>query len=148
MVLRLTFAFVVLASLALGASSCAASRQGWGGGSSFVVKDLERLQVRRSPMRIDPRNGELVLSWIGARAVDGAPDILECSFTAFDDRNGDGRPQPAEIVRQRTSLDRVRKVIFDDLRFADGRRSRPLRALLVVRTDRERREVRLALTAD
>jgi hypothetical protein len=134
--------------LVISAISCAVSRDGWGGGKFVVVKELAHLQVRRSPIRVDPRTNGLVLSWIGVRAVEGAPDILECSFTVFDDRNGDRIPQADEIVRQRSNSERARKVMFDELRFADAHGARPSSALLVVRTERERREIRFPLKAD
>jgi len=74
------------------------------------------------------------VNWVGARAVEG--ELLACSLVVFDDRNGDRRPAPGEVLSARESLERSRKILFDDVRVRPSPGSR-LRARLDFRTGEE-----------
>lgn len=129
---------VVIAFVLLVAPSCA-SHEGWSGGRQVVLRSLDTLEFRRSEIELDEKTGDLVLHWVGARAQDGAPDILDCTLTVFADRNGNNVPEHDEILMQRSGDSRGRKIQFDDVRLPNGERLGRLTAMLVVHTDREER---------
>jgi hypothetical protein len=133
--------------VALACAACA-SHEGWAGGHQVVLRNLDTLEFRRSEIEIDPRTGELVAHWIGVRAKDGAPDILECTLVVFDDANSDGQSQPSEILKERTSNTRGRKIQFDDVRIDVKHVTRPLTASIVARTEKEERSRRFKFVAD
>jgi hypothetical protein len=132
----------------LAALSACASHEGWAGGSQVVLRRFDALEFRRSEIEVDPRTGELMMHWVGVRANDGMPDILESTLTLFDDANGDSEFQPTEIVKQRTSNTRGRKIQFDDVRIDVANRPRPLMASIEARTEKEARRRRFSFTPD
>lgn len=97
-------------------ASCAASREGWGRGRFVVIHESPDLQVRRSTIRLDDPSGDHVMNWIGARAPDGQPSLMELTVTVFDDRNGDARLQPDEVRFQRSVREKTSKILISDLR--------------------------------
>ena len=134
--------------IALCLAACSADRAGWARrGGFWKLLETPSLQVRRGPQGLDPRTGEIVLPWCGARAPDGEPAILACELAVFDDRNGDGRPDPGEVLRTRESAFPTTKVLFDDVRARPTPGSR-LRVRLKVRTDEEETVVGWALAVD
>ena len=135
------------ASLAL-LASCAADRAGWGRrGRSWKLEETPALQVRRGPQALDPASGELRITWLGVRAPEGAPPILSCELTLFDDLNGNGTADAGEIVCARESNEKTAMILFDEVRARVEPKSR-LRAKLVVRTENEIREVSWSPAAD
>jgi hypothetical protein len=94
---------------------------------------------------VDRATGELVVNWIGARAVDG--ELLACSLVVFDDKDGDRRPDAGEILSARESLQRSKKILFDDVRVRPTAGSK-LRARLELRTGEETSVVVWDLVAD
>jgi len=138
---------ILAASFAL-LASCAADRAGWGPrGRSWKLDETAALQVRRGPQVLDEATGELRITWLGARAPEGAPPILSCDLTLFDDRNGNGAVDAGEIVCARESNERTAMILFDEVRarLEPGTR---LRARIVVRTENEIREVSWSPAAD
>lgn len=138
---------ILAASLVL-LASCAADRAGWGArGRYWKLDETPALQVRRGPQVLDPATGELRITWLGVRAHEGAPPILSCDLTLFDDRNADGSADADEVLCARESNDRTAMILFDEVRARIGPGSR-LRARLVVRTENEIREVSWSPAAD
>jgi len=137
----------ILAALALFCSACV-SRFGWARGRNIVLRDTNTLQFRRSEMELEPSTGELVMHWVGVRAIDGSPDLLEVTYIVFDDANANRMPEAAEIVRQRTHTEPSRKVLFADERYPKSPRPRPLSAQLVARTKDELRQTVWTLQPD
>ena len=131
------------AALALVAAACAgclADRVGWGSrGRYWEIVAAPTVQVRRGPQILDARTGELSITWVGARAPEGSPPILRCDLLVFDDRDGDGAPEPAEILAHRESLESTRKILFAEVRIPASPGARRLRARIEVETERERR---------
>jgi hypothetical protein len=116
-------------------ASCSSERAGWAPrGSYWKLEETSTIQARRGTQYLDRATGELVVNWVGARAVEG--ELLACSLVVFDDRNGDRRPAPGEVLSARESLERSRKILFDDVRVRPGPGSR-LRARLDFRTGEE-----------
>ncbi|MBL8858122.1 MAG: hypothetical protein JNL28_06455 [Planctomycetes bacterium] len=103
---------ILCASLA----ACSVSREGWGRGRFIVVVESIPLQVRRSTIRVEDTNGELVMNWIGARAPVGEPLLSGFSVTLFDDANGDNVPQSNEVLSYRSNVERSEKILFSDIR--------------------------------
>ena len=122
-------------------AACSADRAGWARrGSFWKLHESPSLQVRRGSQYVDPKTGELVLHWVGARAPENEPELLACELAVFDDADGDRKPGRSEILLVRESSTPTRKVLFDDVRT----RSKPgskLRLRLDVRTAAETCEV-------
>jgi hypothetical protein len=138
---------ILLFALALG-PSCASERAGWGSrGKYWVLYESPSLQVRRGAQRVDPRTGEIVIAWVGARAPEGQPALVDCELTVFDDQDADGVPDPAEIRSVRASGERSRKLLFGDVR-ARLAGARNLCVRLVASTERERCTVGWRLASD
>ena len=85
------------------------------------------------------------MHWVGARAVEG--EILACSLVVFDDKNGDRRVEAGEALAARESLERTKKILFDDVRLRPASGSK-MRARLELRTGEERSVVVWDLVAD
>ena len=116
-------------------ASCSSDRAGWARrGSYWKLEDTPTIQVRRGTQYVDRATGELVVNWVGARAVEG--ELLACSLVVFDDRDDDRRIDPGETLAARESLERTRKVLFDDVRVRPTAGAR-LRARLELRTGGE-----------
>ncbi len=131
---------VVLAAVAI-LASCSADRAGWARrGSFFELHESPSLQVRRGSQYVDPKTGELVLHWAGARAPEGQPELLACELVVFDDEDGDRRAGRSEIVLVRESSTPTRKVLFDDVR-TTAKPGSKLRVRFDVRTEAETCEV-------
>jgi hypothetical protein len=138
---------ILVASLAI-LVSCSTDRAGWAPhGRYWRLAETPALQVRRGPQALDPETGELRISWIGVRALEGQSAILSCELTVFDDRNGDGSASADEVLCVRESNEVTSKILFDEVRARVEPKSR-LRAKLVVRTENEIRDVSWALAAD
>ena len=106
-------AAIALAMLACAA--CASDPSRWGRGESHDLRTYSGIEFRRGRQAVDPATGELSIAWIGARAPQGSPSLLLCHLVIFDDRNGNGVPDPGEILEERTSRETSRKVLFDDV---------------------------------
>lgn len=116
-------------------ASCNADRFGWARrGSWWRLEETPTIQVRRGTQYIDRATGELVVNWVGARAVEG--EILSCSLVVFDDKDGDRRIDPGEVLASRESLARTKKILFDDVRVRPTPGAK-LRARLELRTGAE-----------
>lgn len=139
---------IALAVLSLLVTACGASRFGWARGRNIELRDTRTLQFRRGEMEVDPRTGDLVLRWVGVRAIDGTPDLLDVTFTIFDDVNANRMPEANEIVRQRTHTEPSRKVVFNDERLPKASLQRALSAQLVARTKDELRQTVWTLKPD
>jgi len=125
---------LLLASLA----ACAGSRAGWASRGSYrVLHESPTVQIRRGGQKLDPRTGELTISWVGARVPEGQPELLACELTVFDDRDGDDHPDAGEILLRRESNEPADKVLFADVRLRPGA-SGLYRARMVASTARER----------
>lgn len=122
-------------------ASCSADRAGWARrGAYWKLHESLSLQVRRGSQYLDPKTGELVLHWAGARAPENGPEILACELVVFDDADGDRRAGRSEIVLVRESSTPTRKVLFDDVRTMPKPGSK-LRVRFDVRTEAESCEV-------
>jgi hypothetical protein len=137
--------------LALGlflATACATDRVGWGRrGRFWKLDETPALQVRRGPQILDPKSGELAITWLGVRSPDGQPPLLACELTVFDDRNQNGTPEADEVVCVRESSERTAKILFDDVRVRGSAGARLL-ARLVVRTEDQVRNVTWSVAPD
>lgn len=102
------------------AASCGVDRTGWGRGKLVVVREGPALQVRRSTIRVEEETDDVVMSWIGIRMPPGAKPLAELQVSVFDDRNGDGAPQPEEIQVHRACSAATDKIVFSDLRLRAG----------------------------
>ena len=135
---------IVLSLLA----ACSSDRAGWAGrGSYWKLHESPTLQVRRGSQYVDPKTGELVLHWAGARAPESAPGLLHCEIVVFDDADGDRKAGRSEILLVRESSTPTRKVLFDDLRTRPKPGSR-LRVRFDARTEEETTEVVWDLVPD
>jgi len=112
---RFVAALVVVSSIAT-TLGCAYSREGWGRGRFLVVHESPNLQVRRSTIRHDGPNHDLVMNWIGARAPSGRPAIARLSVVVFDDRNENHVPDAGEIRVARHADGPGEKLLFSDVR--------------------------------
>jgi len=123
-----------LAALSI-VASCSADRAGWARrGSYWKLEETPTIQVRRGTQYVDRATGELVVNWVGARAVEG--ELLSCWLVLFDDKNGDRKVGPGEVFTARESLERTKKILFDDVRVRPPPGSR-LRARLELHTGEE-----------
>jgi hypothetical protein len=138
---------ILAASLALFAS-CSTDRVGWGHrGRFWKLDETPELQVRRGPQILDPKSGELTITWLGVRAPEGQPRLLACELTVFDDRNQNGTPEPDEVVCVRESSQPTAKLLFDDVRVRAGAGAHLL-GRLVVRTEDQARNVTWSIAPD
>jgi hypothetical protein len=116
-------------------AACNSDRAGWARrGSYWKLEETPTIQVRRGTQYVDRATGELVVNWVGARALEG--EILSCSLVVFDDKDGDRRVDPGEALASRESLERTKKILFDDVRVRPTPGAR-LRARLELRTGEE-----------
>ncbi len=116
-------------------AGCSADRAGWARrGSWWRLEETPTIQVRRGTQYVDRATGELVVHWVGARAVEG--EILSCSLVVFDDKDGDRRVGAGEALTARESLEHTKKILFDDVRVRPTPGSK-LRARLELRTGEE-----------
>jgi hypothetical protein len=116
-------------------AACSADRAGWARrGSYWKLEETPTLQVRRGTQYLDRATGELVVNWVGVRAIEG--EILACSLVVFEDKDGDRRIDPGEALLSRESLERTKKILFDDVRVRPKTGSK-LRARLELRTGEE-----------
>lgn len=125
------FPFVIGGALVLGAC---VSRAGWGRGRLVVVHESQSLQVRRSSIRVDEANGDLVMNWIGARTPDGQPLLAGLTVTGFDDRDENGIVGTDEVRFQRTLQETTAKILFSDLRLPSDVRATKPKVLVEART--------------
>jgi hypothetical protein len=100
------------------AASCGVDRTGWGRGKLVVVREGPALQVRRSTIHVEEPTQDVVMSWIGIRMPPGAKPLAELQVSVFDDRDGDGTPQPAELLIRRSCSAATDKILFSDLRLS------------------------------
>jgi hypothetical protein len=116
--------------------ACAGARAGWASRGRYeVLHESPSLQIRRGSQKLDPTTGELVISWVGARAPETEPELVACELSLFDDRDGDDAPDAGEILSLRENREKSRKVLFADVRVRPCDR---LRARIVASTARER----------
>jgi hypothetical protein len=108
--------FGCVALVAMMSFGCAASREGWGRGRFLVVHEAANLQVRRSTIRVDPPNGDLVMNWIGTRAPTGQSPVAEMNVIVFEDRNANLVAEPDEIRVSRHADGPAEKLLFSDVR--------------------------------
>ncbi len=125
----------LIAVLAL--ASCGVDRTGWGRGKLVVVREGPALQVRRSTIRVEEATGDVVMSWIGVRMPPGAKPLAEVQVSLFDDRDGDGHPQPAEVLVQRSCSESTDKILFSELRLRASEMKPSLMVLVQVRRQDE-----------
>jgi hypothetical protein len=130
------------------ACACSSDRTSWAGGDYLELKTYTSVEFRRGPMKVDAGTGELRIAWAGARAPEGYPRILECHLYVFDDKNGNGTPDPGEVLEERSSNEICRKVMFDDIRVAPGRATGTLMAQIALHTERRYRSVSWKLEPD
>ena len=133
---------------ALAAVSCSSDRTSWSHGPYVELKTYTSVEFRRGPTRIDPRTGVLSLAWAGARAPEDYPRILECHLYVFEDKNGNGTPDPGEVIEERASRETCRKVMFDDIRVASAADRTALRAQLALHTEARYRSITWSLAPD
>lgn len=118
--------------------ACVWQRSGWASRGRYeVLYESPSVQIRRGGQRIDPETGELVISWVGARAPDASPELVACELAVFDDRDQDDAPDAGEVLSLRENREWTRKVLFSDVRVRAGR-SNHLRARMIASTERER----------
>jgi hypothetical protein len=129
---RLGPAWLLLPLLAL--QGCRTSREGWGRGSYRVLYESDALQIRTGKAYVEPDGREVLLRWVGARRLPGAPEIEELQLLVFDDRNEDGVPDPDEVLRSTTVRERTDKVLVPAVRVPLTGRVEDLKARLVVLT--------------
>jgi len=139
-------ALTLLAALACAA--CATDPSRWGRGESHELRTYSGIEFRRGPQKVDPATGELSIAWVGARAPQGSPSLLQCHLVIFDDRNGNGVPDPGEVLEERTSRETSRKVLFDDVRAHPADAKGHLMAELEAKTEVKGRLVRWRLEPD
>lgn len=132
---------VGLALALTGLHGCASSREGWGRGRSVVLLEEPFLQLRRAPQAVDPKTGDVVLAWVGARTPETEPRIVRCELTLFVDVNGNAAPDPDEILAHRASRENAVKIMFDDIRVLAADARREVQARMDVRTERKGRRV-------
>lgn len=131
---------LLLGLFAIALSSCVSSRAGWGRGRYVVLTEKDDLQIRRSRIELDPDTRDLRLNWVGARIPEGVEgQILEARLFLFDDRNGDQKLSPGELLFERSTRERVVKVLFDDVRVKASKSGTEILARIEVRTDRRMR---------
>jgi len=128
-------------------AGCASSR-GWGRGRYVSLVDDSVMQVRRSRQVRDPKTGDVVASWVGARAIQDGARIVECELTLYVDADGNGKPEAGEIVAQRSSREPSTKILFDDVRVRDADAARGVQARFDARTERRGRTVTWRFAAD
>lgn len=145
---RISTASLTVACAFVALGGCASEKGLWSKGAKYFLLETTKVQMRRSAQRLDKPTGEVHSAWVAVRAQDGEPDLLEVVLTVFNDRNGNGLAEPAEIVKRRESFERCRKVSFDELRFPTAVEGRPLTAHLFARTRRVREEVSWTLEPD
>jgi hypothetical protein len=140
--------FAILLALACCVSGCASSRHGWASRGPYeVLYESPTVQIRRGPQRIDPETGDLLITWVGARAQDGQPALVVCELTVFDDRDGDDQPDAGEVLVNREDRERTHKVLYSDVRLK-VREGMNLRAQMVANTFRERCSVSWRVEVD
>jgi hypothetical protein len=128
---RLAHAWLPLL-LALALAGCRTSREGWGRGSYRVLYESDELQVRTGRAYVEPGGRDVLLRWVGARTLPGAPEIEELQLVVFDDRNRDGIPDPAEVLRSTTVHEQTDKVLISAVRVPLVGRVEDLKARIVV----------------
>jgi hypothetical protein len=128
--------------------ACSSDRTSWSGGTYVELKTYTSVEFRRGETRIDPRTGVLSLAWAGARAPESYPRILECHLYVFEDKNGNGTPDPGEVIEERASRETCRKVIFDDIRVPSASDRAALCAQIVLHTEARYRSVTWRLAPD
>ena len=118
--------------------ACAGARSGWASRGRYeVLLESPSLQVRRGSQKLDPETGELVISWVGARAPEDQPELVACELSLFVDRDGDEMPDAEELLTSREVRERTRKVFFADVRVR-AQPSDRMRARVTASTARER----------
>jgi len=135
-------------ALAMFVAACASDSTSWSRGPSIELKTYTSVEFRRGPMRVDPSTGDLTIAWAGARAPEGYPRILECHLYVFDDVNGNGAPDPGEVLQERSSRDTCRKVMFDDIRLPPAATHGTLMAQIALHTEKRYRSVSWKLAPD
>jgi hypothetical protein len=140
--------FALAFATAIGVSACSSDSTSWARGDHHEIKTYTSVEFRRGPMNIDPRTGELSIAWAGARAPEGYPRILECHLYVFDDKNGNGAPDPGEVLQERSSRELCRKVMFDDIRVVPAQATGTLMAQIALHTERRYRSVSWKLVPD
>lgn len=122
-------------------SACASTHPSFGKGKSVALHVSETVELRCARPIIDAARKTVSIAWVAARAPEDRPRIEHMELTVFDDRNGDRRPDPGEILESRTSAAPSHYIVFGPLT-ATGRDSiESLRGLLRVRTSHRAREV-------
>lgn len=118
--------------------ACSGTRSGWASRGRYeVLYESPSMQIRRGSQRIDPETGELVISWVGARAPEAQPALVACELSIFVDHDEDGSPDAGELLALRETRESTSKVLFADVRVPPGPSDR-LRARLTASTARER----------
>lgn len=118
--------------------ACSGARSGWASRGRYeVLYESPSVQIRRGGQKLDPETGELVISWVGARAPETGPELVACELTLFDDRDADGAPDADELLSLRETRESTRKVLFADVRVR-AEPSNRLRARITASTARER----------
>jgi len=118
--------------------ACSGARSGWASRGRYeVLYESPSMQIRRGSQRLDPETGELVISWVGARAPEPGSTLVACELSLFVDRDDDGAPDAGEFLSLRETREPTRKVLFADVRVPAGHSER-LRARITASTARER----------
>jgi hypothetical protein len=141
-------ALAAVATMMLLLCACSTDSTRWGRGKYEELKTYTSVEFRRGPTEVDPRTGELSIEWVGARAPEGYPRILDCHLIVFDDKNGNGEPDPGEILQERSSREVCRKVIFGDIHVLPSPASRTLMAKIELNTETRYRSVTWGLSSD
>lgn len=129
--------FACLLLLAL-LPACTGQRSGWASRGRYeVLYESPSVQLRRGGQRLDPETGEIVITWVGARATEEGPDLVACDLAIFDDRDQDDEPDAGEVLSLRESRERTRKILFSEVRVVPVG-AKHLRARLVASNKRER----------
>ena len=138
----------LIALAALACTACSSDPSRWGHGESHELRTYSGIEFRRGPQKVDPATGELSIAWVGARAPQGWPNLLQCHLVIFDDRNGNGVPDAGEVLEERTSREPSRKVLFEDVRARPADARGRLMAELEAKTEVKGRLVRWRLEPD
>jgi hypothetical protein len=136
-------AFTAALATVLACSSCSTDSTRWGRGEYHELKTYSGIEFRRGPMKIDPTTGELTIAWVGARAPEGSPRIVECHLFVFDDK-----PDPGEILQERSSHELCRKIIFGEIHVHLADATGTLLGEIEVETEGRHRAVSWILSPD